>query len=222
MEKMKKYKNFLNEGNFIEDFLKNVVGGEDQKDELLKSDILNFNTQSFFTWISDKIRRGDGQPVYVYNSVSSKEPFYVMAEFHEMSKAYGFEEDENGNIVAGGKKYSYCIFNCSKIDSFSEDFLVSDLNKILSKNSDESKNTIIEVTNFSALSDDQKKSFNDFVESREIGDYKLNQSEFFIFSDNTNSQKGGKDFSSNLGTVFPNSKFYIISHKFSLVEENPE
>lgn len=220
MKKMKRYKNFLNEGNFIEDFVKDVIGNKDQKDKVLKSEILNFNTQALFNWMAEKIKRGDDQPLYVFNSVNSKEPFYVMADFHEESKSYGFEEDENGNIVAGGKKYSYCIFNCSKIDSFSPDFLISDLNKILSKNSQDSKNTIIEVTNFSALDPEEKKIFNSFVESRKIGDYDLNPGEFFIFSDNTNSKKGGKDESSNLGSIFPNTKFYIIGHKFSPFAEN--
>jgi|LakMenEpi03Aug12_release.lakeMendotaPanAssembly.Ray.scaffolds.fasta_scaffold151768_2 hypothetical protein len=222
MQRMKKYKSFLNEGNFIEDFVKDLTGSEEQKDDLLKSNILNFNTQSFFTWLSDKIKREDSQPVYVYNFITSKDPFYVMSEFHEESKAFGFQEDEEGNIVVGSKKYSYCIFNSSKIDSFSENFLTSDLNKILSKNSEDYKNTIIEVTNFSSLDDESKKFFNDIIERREIGDYKLKQGEFFIFSDNTNSRKGGKDLSSSLGAIFPNTKFYIIGHKFSLTEENPE
>ena len=220
MKKMKRYKNFLNEGNFIEDFVKSVIGGEEQKEKVLRPEILNFNTQSFFNWMSEKIKRGDDQSLYIFNSVNSSNPFYVMSEFHEESKAYGFEEDESGNIIAGGKKYSYCIFNCSKIDSFSADFLISDLNKILSKNSEEFRNTIIEVTNFSSLDDTEKKLFNTFVESRKVGDYELKPGEFFIFSDNTNSKKGGKDESSHLGSIFPNTKFYIIGHKFSRTEEN--
>jgi hypothetical protein len=220
MKKMKKYKNFLSEGNFIEDFVKSVIGGEEQKGKVLRSEVLNFNTPSFFNWMSEKIKRGDTQPLYVFNSVNSPNPFYVMSEFHEESKTYGFEEDENGNIIAGGKKYSYCIFNCSKIDSFSSDFLISDLNKILSKNSEDFKSTIIEVTNFSALGESDKKIFNNLVESRKVGDYDLKPGEFFIFSDNSNSKKGGKDESSQLGSIFPNTKFYIIGHKFSQSEEN--
>ena len=221
MKKMKGYKNFLGEGNFIEDFLKDVVGAEDQKKEILQTEISNFNTQSFFSWIADKIKKEDNSPVYIFNSVDSKTPFYVMSKFHDQSKLYGFEEDESGNIVIGGKKYSYCIFNCSKIETFSEEFLISDLNKILSKNSQESKKTIIEITNFSSLNDEDKKIFYNMVKDRKIGSYDLENGEFFIFSDNSNSAKGGKNLSGMIPSIFSGVNFDIIDHKFSGQVENP-
>lgn len=221
MKKMKGYKSFLKEGNFIEDFLKDVAGSEEQKKNILQTKISNFDTHTFFTWMIDKIKRGDNSPIYVYNTVNTKNPFYVMSEFHNESKLYGFEEDEAGNIVMGGNKYSYCIFNCSKIDAFSSDFLSSDLNKILSKNSQDNKRTIIEVTNFSALSEDARKNFTDLVQERKIGDYELQEGEFFIFSDNNNSSKGGENLSEKIALIFPDVNFYIIGHKFVSQEENP-
>lgn len=220
MKKMKGYKNFLSEGNFIEDFLKDVVGKEDQKKEILQKEVLSFDTSSFFGWIADKIKKGDSSPVYVFNSVNKKTPFYVMSEFHDDSKMYGFEEDESGNIVIGGKKYSYCIFNCSKIESFSIDFLISDLNKILSKNSQEGKKTIIEITNFSSLNEENQKIFNQMVGERSIGGQDLDEGEFFIFSDNSNSGKGGKNLSDIIPTIFPSVSFDIIEHKFTDQAEN--
>lgn len=221
MGNMKKYKKFISEENFIEDFLKDVLGKDDQKKEILRNEKLNLDTLSFFGWISDKIKKGGISPVYVFNTVNRKTPFYVMSEFHNDSKLYGFEEDESGNIVIGGKKYSYCIFNCSKAETFSIDFLISDLNKILSKNSEEGKRTIIEITNFSSLTEDNQKIFNEIVGKRKIGGYNLGDGEFFIFSDNSNSGKGGKNLSLEIYSIFPNVNFDVIDHKFIDQTENP-
>lgn len=220
MEKIKKYKSFLKEGNFIEDFIKDNLVDREKGSEKFKSESKNFDTNSFFSWMTEKINKGDINPIYVFNKVNRKEPFYVMSEFHEDSKSHGFEEDEIGDIVLNGKKYSYCIFNCSKIEEFSEEFLISDLNKILDKNNQWGKRTIIEVTNFSSLDEKEKSVFKDLVEKRTIGDYNLGEGEFFIFSDNSNSKKGGKNVSSQISSIFPLSKFYIIDHNFSDSEEN--
>lgn len=220
MNNLKNYVSFLNEGNFLEDFVSDIIGKNDKKSGI--NQIFNFNTVSLFKWISDKIKRSDDSPVYIYNKVNDSFPFYVMSKFHDSSKLYGFEEDELGNITAGGNKYSYCIFNSSKIDSFSPDFLLSDLNKILSKNSEDGKKTIVEITNFSSLSDDEKRVFSDVISERRVGAYNLKPGEFFIFSDNSNSQKGGKDLSSSISSIINSPGLSLINHDFSETSENPE
>jgi hypothetical protein len=49
----------------------------------------------------------------------------------------------------------------------------------------------------------------------------LKGGDFFIISDNSNNQKGGKDFSQSIASFFPKIQIEKFKHIFSPKDENP-
>jgi hypothetical protein len=219
MENLKSYKKFiLNEG-----LLDKLLGREESSPSVLpvESQSKEVSTQSLVDELAKKINSSDDSPVYVFTQIETDQDLYVSAELFSEAKRIGFEIEKRGTMYTTGGRYSYSVLDCSLMQSFDAERIKYDLSGILKKNGSEGIKTIIEFANISSLVKEQISEICDFISSRQISDYMLKGGDFFIMSDNSNNQKGGKDFSQNITSFFPKIQIEKFKHIFSPKDENP-
>lgn len=218
MEKIKSYKKFiLNEG--LSDKL---LGREESSSSILpiESQSKEVSTRSLVDELVKKINSSDDSPVYVFTQIEVNQELYVSAELFSEAKRIGFEIEKGGTMYTTKGRYSYSVLDCSLMQSFDLERIKYDLSGILKKNGSEGIKTIIEFANVSSLVNEKFSEVCNFISSRQTIDYKLKDGDFFILSDNSNNQKGGKDFSQSITSYFPKIQIEKLKHIFSSKDEN--
>lgn len=208
MDKLKKYPDFL---ILEKDWLIRKI---DKNQDPSQSKQLSIKTDDLFQIIFGKIEEENSLPVYIYNTVDFNESFYVIGELFENHEKIGASLDESGFLITSNGKYSYCILNASK-ENISLGEIENGIFQIASKNSSNGVKTIIEISNFSSLSESNKSGICSVIESRRIEELVLKNGEFFILTDNKNSKKGGKNLGESIQKYFPKSNIEVYLHEFS-------
>lgn len=219
MKTLKSYKKFiLNEG-----LLDQLLGREESTKQNfpIESQVKEASTQVLMDYLAKKINNTEDSPVYIFNQSNLTQDLYISAELFKEATRLGFESEKQGTLYTPGGRYSYSILDCSLMQSFDIERIKYDLSGILKKNGAENVKTIVEFANISSLIKDQISSVCNLVSSRQINDYTLRGGDFFILTDNSNNQKGGKDFSQMIDSFFHKVQIEKFKHIFSDFDENP-
>jgi hypothetical protein len=219
MKTLKSYKKFiLNEG-----LLDQLLGREESTKQNfpIESQVKEASTQVLMDYLAKKINNTEDSPVYIFNQSNLTQDLYISVELFKEATRLGFEAEKQGTLYTPGGRYSYSILDCSLMQSFDIERIKYDLSGILKKNGTENVKTIVEFANISSLIKDQISSVCNLVSSRQINDYTLRGGDFFILTDNSNNQKGGKDFSQMIDSFFHKVQIEKFKHIFSDFDENP-
>lgn len=219
MENLKSYKKFiLNEG-----LLDQLLGreGAEKQNLPIESQVKEVSTRTLIDDLAKKINSAEDSPVYVFTQSDLTQELYISVELFAEAKRIGFELEKQGTLYTPAGRYSYSVLDCSIMQSFDIEKIKYDLSGILRKNGAENVKTIIEFANISSLVKDQISSICNFISSRQTTDYTLKGGDFFILSDNSSNQKGGKDFSQTISSFFPKIQIEKFKHIFSESDENP-
>lgn len=170
------------------------------------------DTKGLLRQISLKMKGGDQEPIYVFNNINSKDPFYVAGKLFDNPDSVGFSVDpSDGLLLTNSGKYSFCILNCTMEDPDME-MIQENIRNIAIKNQSSGIKTIVEITNISFLQSNSLEELSNMVTERRIGGLKMIPGDFFILSDNSNSRKGGKDLSKSISKYFPTVKMKIYNN----------
>jgi len=219
MENLKNYNQFrINEAESLLDIL--TGGGE--KSDKTQIGSKDTNTQELLSEIVEKIKSGDTNPIYVFNTVNIDESFYITGEVFNEAEILGFDKDpQDGLLITNKGKYSYCILNCTKVNSDLE-IIKDQLRQLMGKNQASGIKTMIEVTNISFLDTNSMKGLSELISSRKINGVSLTDGDFFILTDNNNSKKGGKNLTKSIAEYFSKTPISIYNHFSSLNSEESE
>ena len=225
MQNMKSYSKYLNEAGLLgtKQPVKKKKNPEISAPKL-KSKIdtpeTNLDEGSLLKTVADKISNSNNSPIYVYNKLSGNSPYYVGENLIKNAEKFGMTADDSRTLSVDNSKLFYIVLDCDLLKSQTSQEIELGFQNLYMKNSSSGKSTLTEFSNFSSASSDVRSLIISAVTNRKIGDYKLKSSEFFIVSDNSNSQNGGKNVSKVISGLFPETGISAFSQSFYEDTEN--
>lgn len=212
MKNLKSYSGFLNEGIF--DILKDSIFGKaEQKMPTTSSVPKEMNTEDLLRLVSDKMKSGDSNTIYIYTKNANTSEMYVMGELTHNPEKFGLSVGANNVFEANQNQYSSAILDGSLFKKDTQGF-IDGLNNILINNQRSGSKSVIEIQSFSVLSEEIRNAVFNIIKTKKTAQYQLQNGDFFILGD-IEGVYGSKDSSQEIAKNLGSLGFFNLTQDYT-------